>query len=177
MGAEDVLLFYYPKGRYACFSNFFYCPQKFLFEFPCDFFYKDPVWCDFSEKAIMMCKAAFFGDDEMFEKIKKADSPMKAKMLGRQVKNFDDTLYEEFREYFAYIVLKSKFQSCAEMKNTLLSTGNKFLAEAAGQKDMIWGSGLHFSDPCPSIEKITGKNVQGNALMRVRAELFHEDDF
>ena len=50
--------------------------------------------CDFSEKAIMLCKAAVMGDAEKFHEIAKAEKPYVAKQLGRQVRAFDEATWK-----------------------------------------------------------------------------------
>ena len=42
-----------------------------------------PVHCEFSEKAIMLCKAVAMGDAKSYERIARAEHPAKAKRLGR----------------------------------------------------------------------------------------------
>ena len=116
----------------------------------------------------MLCKASFFGDDECFAKILEAKTPLEVKRLGRTVKDFDESSWEEFREYFAFEILKQKFASDERMKQTLLSTGSAILAEAS-PTDAIWGIGLAFDNPdSRHPERWRGQNVLGTVLMRVR---------
>ena len=122
----------------------------------------------FAEKAIMLCKASFFGDSEIYDKILNAKTPKEAKRLGRCVKDFSEDLWEEFREYFAFEILKAKFSSDNRMRETLLSTGTAVLAEAT-VNDNLWGIGLDIDDPDVFYpERWRGQNVLGTVLMRVR---------
>lgn len=90
----DVVNFYGHKETldYCQFSNFFkHAP--FEFEMPEFLPNTDGVartfWCDFSEKAIMACKADLMGDVESFNKIVAAKEPGKVKGLGRKVNPWD----------------------------------------------------------------------------------------
>tara|TARA_A100001015_G_C14804576_1_gene638357 strand:- start:341 stop:757 length:417 start_codon:yes stop_codon:yes gene_type:complete len=136
------------------------------------FFDCDPIEVDFSEKALMACKAAFFCDHESYTKIINAKTPSECKKLGRRVKKFDEQTWSEFREFFAFEILKCKFKSNVDMMNILLSTGKNILAEASAT-DRIWGIGLSESDPrAYNPDQWKGTNLLGKILMRVRDECF-----
>ena len=62
----------------SAFSNFY----------PCSFTEGGKVWKN-SEQCFMAKKAEYFKDMEILEEILKAETPEKAKKLGRKVKNFD----------------------------------------------------------------------------------------
>jgi len=64
-----------------------------------------------------------------------------------------------------------KFAQHAELRNHLLSTGDKVLVEAS-PVDKIWGIGMKGDDPAachPALWK--GENLLGFALMEARAKL------
>lgn len=167
---RDVICFYRPYGKYACFSNFFQ-HRPITFKFPCEFIDKDEITFTFSEKALMACKAAFFGDDLIFAKILKSKNPSEVKALGRKVSGYCDDVWDEFREYFAYLILKEKFSGCEKMKRTLLDTGDSILAEASSG-DFVWGIGRSLEEPeCYDSDEWLGRNLLGEALMRVRGDL------
>ena len=122
----------------------------------------------FAEKAIMLCKADFFGDDESFDKILRAKTPAEVKRLGRKVSGFDEESWSDFREHFAYHILVQKFKSDDRMRQKLISTGSAILCEAS-PTDTIWGIGLAEEDPdVLQPERWRGQNILGNVLMRVR---------
>merc|ERR1719199_356732 len=94
MGRTDVLGFYSgSSGKFACFSNFYdQTAMPFTFVIPyritdtCGLQLDEKdraVKCNFSEKAIMLCKAAAMGDRRHFNEIRSAQNPRKAKQLGR----------------------------------------------------------------------------------------------
>ena len=79
-GPTKVTNFYgHSKDNDFCeFSNF-YIHDPFEFEIPSfchqDWMTEKIVEVCFSEKAIMLCKAALMNDEETFEKIKRAKTP------------------------------------------------------------------------------------------------------
>ena len=73
-----------------------------------------------------------------------------------------------------YEGLVAKFSQNEDLKEKLLGTGNDILAECA-VKDRIWGIGLSMSDPDRrDMSKWKGQNLQGYALMMVRAKLSND---
>ena len=91
-----------------------------------------------AEQYMMAQKAWLFKDIEIFSKILDATDPKEIKSLGREVKNFDP---KKWNEHKFEIVVKGnlgKFGANKELKNFLLSTGDKILVEASPY-DKIWG--------------------------------------
>eukprot|EP00747_Dinoflagellata_sp_TGD_P209355 gnl/TRDRNA2_/TRDRNA2_82755_c0_seq1.p1 gnl/TRDRNA2_/TRDRNA2_82755_c0~~gnl/TRDRNA2_/TRDRNA2_82755_c0_seq1.p1 ORF type:complete len:279 (+),score=72.18 gnl/TRDRNA2_/TRDRNA2_82755_c0_seq1:87-839(+) len=177
----DALGFYGhgPKaGDYACFSNFFdQSKRPFEFEVPAKLFafeikeQERKIPCDFSEKAIMLCKAAAMGDKESFFKLRGASNPASAKKMGREVKGFNQALWDRVMCSVAFEVVLQKFAKTPELAEVLLKTGDRLIAEAT-RNDKIWGIGIDVGDPRvnrPS--EWQGTNVLGWALMEARAEL------
>lgn len=178
-GRIKVIAFYSDKEgkKYREFSNFYSEGPGFRFAFPA--FCRKEGWpeswpCQFSEKAIMLTKAALMGDKEAFGYIQRATSPAACKKLGRGVQNFDCELWNHHLEETAFEVVRQKFEASDELSAILLSTGNAVLAEAA-PNDCIWGIGLGTSDD-RSLDPAQwcGRNILGFALMRTRAYLRSE---
>ena len=78
--------------RFREFSNFYKDAAPFEFVLP-SFARReglpDRVNCEFSEKAVMITKAAMMGDEKAFHAISAASNPKDAKELGRGVNNFN----------------------------------------------------------------------------------------
>jgi ribA/ribD-fused uncharacterized protein len=165
---------------YREFSNFYKDAPPFQFVLPA--FARrdglpDTVHCEFSEKAIMVAKAAMMGDEEAFHSISVAKFPKEAKDLGRGVRNFDQDLWTSHLEELAFEVVRQKFDSCKQLRSVLLSTGDALLVEAA-PNDTIWGVGLSTTDDRvyhPS--QWRGQNILGYSLMRARSVLRGETMF
>jgi ribA/ribD-fused uncharacterized protein len=124
-----------------------------------------------AEQFMMAEKARLFGDEATRAKILATDSPREHKALGRQVADFVAEIWDA--ECLGIVVAGNlaKFSQNPEMKAALLATGDKLLVEAS-PLDRIWGVGLRADDPrIHDQARWRGKNLLGEALMRVRAEL------
>ena len=93
------------------------------------------------------------------------------KALGRQVRNYDNTVWNGIRQIVVYEGLLAKFSQNPELKQNLLDTGEALLAEAE-EYDAIWGIGLSMEDERNRNPKDwEGQNLLGFALMQVRQKL------
>jgi ribA/ribD-fused uncharacterized protein len=134
-------------------------------------FVLDKVTYKSAEHYMMAEKARLFGDIETSNKILQAKHPHDAKLLGREVKNFNSKVWDDHK--FS-IVMKGnyfKFSQDEELKSFLLSTKKRVLVEAS-PRDFIWGVGMSQDDEGvnnPNLWK--GQNLLGYALMEVRDQL------
>ncbi|CAE8719525.1 unnamed protein product [Polarella glacialis] len=174
LGSEKVLGFYghHPTRPFCEFSNFYWHDFEFtLPEFARRQGFDSVVRCETSEKAIMLTKAALMGDLNTFIEIKASHDPSSTKALGRRVKPFDARLWDDRVQEVAFQVVLQKFASSELLKEKLLSTGDKIIAEAA-PNDRIWGIGMDCSDPrLQDPAQWQGQNILGSALMRARTDL------
>merc|ERR1719282_1043732 len=161
-----------------CLSNF-YDESTFEFVMPIEFcspsihltLQERSVRCDFSEKAIMMCKAASMGDLKSYRDIIATTTPLDAKNLGKSVQDFDPELWQLLVCSVAFEVVYQKFSKIDSVAAILLSTGDSLIVEAT-RVDNVWGIGIDKGNPDilrPSQWK--GSNVLGWALMEVRQKL------
>ncbi|STZ03446.1 Swarming motility protein ybiA [Moraxella equi] len=124
-----------------------------------------------AEHYMMAQKAKLFGDMAIFNEIIHAKHPKQAKDLGRQVKNFDEKIWNKHRFDIVVQGNIAKFSQHSKLKAYLLGTGDSILVEAS-PIDGIWGVGLARDD-----DKIhhplnwQGLNLLGFALMQVRDTL------
>ena len=126
------------------------------------------------EQYMMYGKAVCFGDREISEKILQTDNVGKIKALGREVKNYNDTVWNGLRQVVVYDGLLEKFRQNDELKEKLLATNQDILAECA-VSDRIWGIGLSMKDEQRfNMYKWKGQNLLGFTLMRVREVLKNE---
>jgi ribA/ribD-fused uncharacterized protein len=129
-----------------------------------------------AEHWMMAAKARLFKDAESLEQILVAASPAKAKALGRQVKNFDDTLWKANARRLVTEGNIAKFRRNNELGKFLLATGDAVLVEAS-PRDCIWGIGLGQDNPkAQHPDTWRGQNLLGFALMDVREELRNGPD-
>ena len=123
-----------------------------------------------SEQAFMWYKAQVFSDVETMELIQKESNPKLVKALGRQVKNFNDAMWNELRFDKMVYVNELKFSQNPYYGQILKNTGTRILVEASPY-DKIWGVGLLETDPLIYDEKNwKGLNLLGKALIEVRSK-------
>ena len=113
----------------------------------------------------MAGKAELFGDREIREQILACSVPGEIKALGRKVRGFDQKVWDRFKYAIVLNGNWCKFSQNRSLREFLLSTGDRVLAEASPY-DNIWGS-PEAQDP----RKWQGQNLLGFALMEVRDEL------
>ena len=123
---------------------------------------------------MMTSKARLFGDDSALSAILATDDPREQKRLGRQIRHFD---HESWQQECENIVLQgnlAKFSQNVEMRQALMHTGQRRLAEASPH-EKLWGIGLSACDyhaSSPSIWR--GSNLLRQALEHVRETLRSE---
>lgn len=124
-----------------------------------------------AEQAMMAAKASMFMDFSTLIQIMECVNPRSVKALGRQVRNYNDDIWNAVRLAIVTEINYAKFNQNRNLKDLLLSTGDKVIVEASPY-DRIWGIGLapDHPDACtPS--RWQGENLLGQALMKVRDRL------
>lgn len=156
----NVLGFHNPDEEYGFLSNWYL--SKFTV---------DGVTFSSMEQYMMYKKARLFQDTETAYEILSIQDVKQIKALGRQVKNYDDIIWNGRRQVIIYQGLLEKFCQNQELKKMLLETGNDILAECA-VRDRIWGIGLSITDEKRfSLSLWRGQNLLGFALMEVRDKI------
>lgn len=131
------------------------------------------VRCDFSEQAIMLCKAAAMGDAETYQAIVASESPREVKALGRKVKNFDDHKWQRIVCSVAAVVQLSKFGGVPAFQGTLRGhlLGEVLAAEMVAY-DKNWGTGVEMDSPIACVpSKWPGTNLLGWSVQLAGASL------
>ena len=124
-----------------------------------------------AEHYMMYGKAKLFGDTDAMEKALQAKNPGAVKAVGRSVKGFDQTVWNENKFELVVKANLAKFSSNDELKTFLLNTGKRVLVEAS-PVDKIWGIGLaEDNDAAQNPNLWKGENLLGFALMEVREQL------
>ena len=156
----DVICFHNPDEDNGYLSNWYLSP-----------FTVGGVAFSSMEQFMMYRKAICFGDEAVAAQILSTSDVAEIKLLGRQVSNYDESMWNGIRQIVVYEGLLAKFSQNEELKGKLKATGNAVLAECA-VKDHIWGIGLSMKDKDRSeIDKWKGQNLLGYALMMVRERL------
>jgi ribA/ribD-fused uncharacterized protein len=98
-------------------------------------------------------------------------SPAEAKELGRGVRGFDETRWEDNRTAIVEAGSVAKFSQNAKLGSFLLCTKDRVLVEAS-PRDRIWGIGLGGSNPdAQDPKRWRGLNLLGFALMKARSAI------
>lgn len=120
---------------------------------------------------MMAGKARLFGDEATAARIISAGSPKQVKEFGRQVSGFVENEWDSAKRRIVYEGNLAKFSQNADLRQFLLSTGDKVLVEAS-PVDRIWGIRLAADDDRASNPlQWRGENLLGFILMDVRDTL------
>jgi ribA/ribD-fused uncharacterized protein len=122
----------------------------------------------------MYHKALVMHDADTAGQILVESNPGKIKALGRQVRNFSETLWEEKRLAIMEAGCYMKFTQNPALCADLLATGRRTLVEAS-PVDSIWGIGMTENDPLVEIPaQSCGRNLLGIALTNMRSRILAE---
>ncbi len=122
-----------------------------------------------SEQYMMYHKARLMNDTEVAERILRAESPGEAKSLGREVRDFDQAVWESECDGVVEEGSYLKFSQDERLKEILLGTGEKRIVETS-PNDRFWGVGFNSEQALEHVEE-WGENKLGKALMRARERL------
>lgn len=127
------------------------------------------------EQYMMYKKAMLMGDRETAHKIMDIGyDPREHKALGRQVKPFSATKWNQHCRQIVYEANYAKFSQNPKLLEELKGTIGTTLVEASPY-DKIWGIGLAESDPrALSRETWRGTNWLGEEITKVRVALLGE---
>ncbi len=156
-----VICFHDPLGENGYLSNWY----------PCEFTVDGKKFTS-SEQYFMYRKALLFKDEGAAKRIMAVDDCQQIQQLGRRISNYNDKVWNGYRQLIMYEGLWAKFTQNPELKKKLLDTGNEVLAEAS-LSDRIWGIGLRMNDSRIFSMKNwqDGRNLLGFTLMKVREDL------
>lgn len=131
----------------------------------------DGIQYETAEQFMMAKKALLFEDYTIYADIMNEKDPKKCKDLGKLVRHFDAEKWDSCKSEIIYNGNLAKFLQNYELREKLLATGDKVLAEASPY-DKIWGIGLKASNlDATNPDKWNGQNLLGRALMEVRNTL------
>lgn len=123
------------------------------------------------EQAMMYYKAKLMGDENVAGQVLMTSDPKTIKGLGRDVRPWNQKLWDREKVPIVTRCLLAKFEQNPELQAQLLVTGDKTLVEAA-HYDKIWGNGLSANHPdANDPSKWPGLNLLGQCLMEVRKQL------
>lgn len=126
-----------------------------------------------SEQYFMYKKAKTFGDEEIASRILfEGADPRQAKALGRQVRNYDDKVWNEKRYEIMLEANILKYSQNGDLLKKLLDEkfeGKHFVE--ASPYDRIWGIGCKEKDALDDQSNWDGLNLLGEVLDETREKL------
>ncbi|PSN71183.1 DUF1768-domain-containing protein, partial [Corynespora cassiicola Philippines] len=122
-----------------------------------------------AEQCYMFCKALYFSDAESCARILSTPDPKEQKKVGQRVKGFNDFKWARVKSRAARVGNWYKFTQNERMRQVLLETGHRELAEAS-RRDKVWGIGFNAQE-AEVYRAEWGENLLGKALMKVRGRL------
>lgn len=131
--------------------------------------YDDHVFFS-SEQLFMYLKAKLFNDDATALKILHCHNSRTAKILGREVKGFDEEIWKQNREKCMFTALAYKYKYDENFRELLMNPefANKEFVEA-NPEDNIWSIGISEDKCSDSADNWQGLNLLGKTLNRLRA--------
>ncbi|CAK3759188.1 Hypothetical predicted protein [Lecanosticta acicola] len=133
--------------------------------------FTDPAGNKFhtSEQYMMYHKALLMGDEKVAGRILEAETPAKAKKLGREVTGFDQAVWDRNMDQVVEEGNFWKFRHNEKLGKVLLGTGDRKIVETS-PNDRLWGIGFN-TEEAEGRESEWGENKLGEALERVRERL------
>lgn len=174
MRITDKYVFFWKESPFCNFSK---CKIKFADPYivPLE---DEPMIFTSSEQLFMYYKAIFFGDTETASKIYDSKTPKEAKALGREVKNYDNDLWDSIRDSYMYKAVSYKFIQNKNLRNILTDKKYDDLSFVeASPYDRIWGIG-YSEDYALKLDnyKNWGQNRLGEILNKVRDLCISNED-
>jgi len=134
----------------------------------------DGLMYNCAEQAMMAHKALLFKDEETFRKIMATTNPAEHKSLGRQVKNFNQKIWDTMSSLIVADINLLKFSQNEKHRQALLDTGDTIIVEASPY-DSIWGISLRADDPrAKDMSQWKGQNRLGFILTHIREIIRNE---
>lgn len=131
----------------------------------------DGITFNSCEQYMMYRKAMLFEDKQVAQQILREKNPKEQKKWGRQIKNFDKSIWEQNCLSIVYKGNLAKFTQNQKLQEELLDTEDRFLVEAS-PLDTIWGIGMAENDEgVDNPLNWKGLNLLGQALTLVKNQL------
>ncbi len=146
-------------GILSIFSNFFWAPMVI-----------DGKEFANSEQFIQYCKALFFHDRYRMRLLLSTTDPYECKRIGHKIDGFNQDKWDEQAPKVCNKALREKVDQNSFVKQFLISTGDKILAEAAPNSK--WACGLKLKDNnILDITKWERVGHGGMVYMQIRSEI------
>ena len=128
-----------------------------------------------AEQAMMLHKARFFGDMDIYNQLLVTDHPRDQKALGRLVNGFDAASWSKVGFQIVASINIDKFGQSKAWKELLFLTEPYTLVEAS-PTDKIWGIGMGEDNPDLLNINKWGQNLLGKAITHARGHLLTKEN-
>ena len=156
---EDVIIFWESPH---VFSNFYMCNIRL---FNLDF--------KSAEHCYQYCKLRYIGQEELAQEILLCATPRQAKQIAMKTSGHLLIHWHEQKCNVLYQILCAKAKCCAKLKDALIRSDKKIIAECT--VDTFWGLGMPgYYAKNTNPEYLCGHNRPGMILMDVRKTLLDE---
>jgi ribA/ribD-fused uncharacterized protein len=157
---DEYIFFWGDKDKTGFLSNFYPCV-----------FTVDKITYNCSEQYFMKKKQELFDplNQDLANNIISETNPRNIKYYGRQVRNFNEEIWDAHKYKIMYDGVFAKFTQNPELSDKLLATQDKILVEASPY-DKIWGIGFNKYEALVNKSK-WGQNLLGHVLMDLRKNL------
>lgn len=156
---ENGMLFFWG----SVYSQWYTTPNQFS---------EDGVSYSSAEKYMMMKKAELMKDYGMHQKMLPLHDPRELKKLGREVKNWDESLWDVHKVDIVTRANFLKFYCNSDLLETMEEHKDLTIVEASPY-DSVWGIGLGVEDDDVLDEsKWKGSNLLGVSIMNARDMIF-----
>ena len=126
----------------------------------------------YAEKCMMYYKALLFNDLDKAAEILKAEHPKDDQKLGREIKNFNQNIWDNSKTSIVFYANLLKFSQNPALMQKLLSFDDNITFVEASPTDLIWGVGLDENDEKIIDEKNwRGKNLLGKIITEVKINI------
>lgn len=161
------------QNRYCIFFYSYKDPYKgFLSQWYPSLFTEDGLTFSCAEQYMMYHKAKLFGDVKTAARILLEKKPFMQKRLGRQVKGFEESVWQKHRREIVKQGNWLKFNQNPELLEMLI---NRFPVckdfVEASKYDRIWGIGFDAKTALQTSKHEWGQNLLGQILTELRDEL------
>lgn len=121
------------------------------------------------EQYMMYQKALIFGDLEIAHKILETEDPKTMKALGRKVKGFDESVWDEKKYQVVLKGVSKKFECSSLLRSMLLECPRDAIFVECSPYDLVWGCGCSKTDRYWQFPNgWRGQNLLGKIISEVR---------
>eukprot|EP01084_Bolivina_argentea_P087823 158589_1 len=130
------------------------------------------IYYNCCQQYMMAEKARLFNDKTSLDKIMSTNHPSHYHKIGRQINGFNQHIWDEHKSEIIYQANYAKFIQNDDLKEQLLSFGNRIFVKAA-KHNKIYGIGLTITDSnINNKNKWNGQNILGNVITKIRDEIY-----